>query len=554
MKIIRSFKETNFLNTKSSPNQNGGYTYLVIIFLIFLILLAHSSIPLSIGSDQANGFIAWKSYVSGSPFNYIKTPCTNSITSDCYQWLSWWSPGQYTIPGIVSIISNLNIANSTLLVIYIFSISGCLGFYKLFRHFQFTQFEATISILIICSQRYFLLPFTVYNGGEILLFGFSPWAILLFDFWFDRKNFFLLIMLSIIGIFLKLTFFISFLGILLYLNNKNAKSFNIFIYTKNTLNNTSFFIKSTLILAITIAVILINNNLGRGLTPSQVNNFCPTSMDIFIPISAPIVSAFCIDDLLTKFFNFNIPGSGWYSVDGMNFDYPEIFYFSLSMVMLIFLSLIKYKKISIPSNYLNLFFSLFMVHTMLFIYLYTNNASISFESRHFRILGVLFIPLFVRSIIQYRNYKLIISLSILIVSLFSSYGVWGFIHRKQYLASNISKSNFGFSNPEIPNSTIDVLRKLDSPTSKNDKLFYCSSANLALEVENNRVIYYDDDFTPDELINNRKIIGKVNHLYIVIPNKFELNKKASLIKKSFLNYSNFRKVHVDDKYQIIEGK
>jgi hypothetical protein len=60
---------------------------------------------------------------------------------------------------------------------------GLIGWYRLYRSWKFPALSAAIAIAITAGSRHVALPFGIYNGGEVLLFGALPWFLLLLGRW-----------------------------------------------------------------------------------------------------------------------------------------------------------------------------------------------------------------------------------------------------------------------------------------------------------------------------------------------------------------------------------
>src|SRR5262249_61297775 len=56
-------------------------------------------IPPKIFIDSGVGFLALRSMLEGGAFNSITAPDPANIANDVAIFLTWWSPGQYLVPG-----------------------------------------------------------------------------------------------------------------------------------------------------------------------------------------------------------------------------------------------------------------------------------------------------------------------------------------------------------------------------------------------------------------------------------------------------------------------
>src|SRR5471032_1505130 len=89
-----------------------------------------------------------------------------------------WSPGQYLFAGPLEW-AGLGLGAAMNVVTTMFTVLGLLGWYRLYRSWNFPIASATLAIAVTAGSRSFALPFGIYNGGEVLLFGSMPWFLLL---------------------------------------------------------------------------------------------------------------------------------------------------------------------------------------------------------------------------------------------------------------------------------------------------------------------------------------------------------------------------------------
>ena len=545
---------------KYNAIENNNVFNIILLYFLFIVIIivANINVPIAIGLDPANGFMTLKSYLNGSAhFNYLEFPDINSINQNTSEWQSWWSPGQYAIPSFFSHLFKISIGDGTLITIIFFSIFSLFGYFKMFLHFKFSHLTAILSICIISSQRYFLMPFSIYNGGEVLLMGFVPWSIIFLDQCFSKSSLSLLIICTF-GIFLKLSFFITMTSILFYLFLRSTYSIKRPLTALKLRGLIKIFLKLSIIFLSIFILIYINKEIGNNSSPSNSNNFNPIVMDFLIPLAAPFVSAFGIDDFITKFVDFKIQKSGWYSVNGLYSHHPEYFYIPILFILI----LIIYHIQKIPSirnsNYLKLFMAFYIVHLTMFTYLYTFNAYVSYESRHHRTVGILLIPLYIEFITHLiRNksklHMLISKIHILFIITFAIYGIYGFTNRKNYIRNNSVYTNNGFAQLDASSKLISKLLTLEDSFENKNSLFYCYSSNLATEINKNRVLYFDDDFISTDDIKKRKIQGRVANLFVIYPCRFNANGKSLLLRKCFVNHTQFQLIFNDGKYEILHS-
>jgi hypothetical protein len=71
----------------------------VLLLIPIILFLLSLYIPPTIVSDSAAGFLALRNMLGGGAFNSITTPDPANICNDVVTFLTWWSPGQYLVPG-----------------------------------------------------------------------------------------------------------------------------------------------------------------------------------------------------------------------------------------------------------------------------------------------------------------------------------------------------------------------------------------------------------------------------------------------------------------------
>ncbi|MBS0547606.1 MAG: hypothetical protein JSR24_07650 [Proteobacteria bacterium] len=133
-------------------------------------------------SDSAYGFMVWDSMVRGAAFNHATMPDFADIARDRSLFMTVWSPGQYLFAGALERLG-LGLGTGMTVVTTLFTVLGLVGWYRLYRAWNFPVLSAAVALAITAGSRHFALPFGIYNGGEVLLFGGMPWFLLLLKRW-----------------------------------------------------------------------------------------------------------------------------------------------------------------------------------------------------------------------------------------------------------------------------------------------------------------------------------------------------------------------------------
>lgn len=272
----------------------------IAIFVLPAICLLSSFIyPVAVYSDSAFGLFVWRSMLHGAPFNSYATPDPLDPVRDIFTFQSWWSPGQYFVPGLISL-TGVSMGRAIWLTVAVASLSGLVGCYYLYNRLGFSPNISRATCLIMILSRSFTLPFHTYNGGEILLFGFIPWAILaaLRLRRLAPAAIPALILLFVAGAFLKHSFFITALAILA------ALVWGALRRGEPWPEVGRLTISSGLIFGIFFALLHFGY-LTRGVDPSELQGGGLTLFPAIYGISAPLLNAASFGEVIPRLFMAN---------------------------------------------------------------------------------------------------------------------------------------------------------------------------------------------------------------------------------------------------------
>lgn len=133
-------------------------------------------VPPFIEYDSAVGFLAWRGTLLGAA-NSLITPNPANIAQDKAEFLTFWSPGQYLIPGAISLMGvPLGIAMT--LTVGLSMLACLIGWATVVRAFISRTSVTLLITVLISSFRYSTRAFGDYHGGEILLQALTPWLLL----------------------------------------------------------------------------------------------------------------------------------------------------------------------------------------------------------------------------------------------------------------------------------------------------------------------------------------------------------------------------------------
>jgi hypothetical protein len=495
--------------------------------------------PPAIFPDPSHGFQVMRSMQMGCGFNRLVTPNQDDISKNNSDFLTWWSPGQYLIPYGIKIITGLNTGRATALVITLFELSGLVGFYVFFKKIGFTPIIAALSIVFIACQQAYIIPYIFYNGGEILLFGFEGW--------------FLYGCVAIKKVDLKLLLFVLLSGWVGFF----CKSSFIWIYAAGLLCiwlrlsaigeslNVRKLIKNGIWLAIpaiiSVACIYIFF-LSKGETPASASTGLKFSLQTFsFPLASPLVAGFSVDDIM----------HGLLFPTFTPFLTPEHTLWVLLLMAVLSLILISCIIRFVPKNDYRLFMIVFyLVSILFFTAAYLKQLTISYEGRHFRIIGLLIVPGIIYLVAKLkRPYKAaFVVLCFVLIGINYSFLIKGYIFNK-----NISgRGTSGFAQQTIDQQSLNYLLKLNDENK--DAIFVFTTADLPLEITHSRTIILDP-IIPGEQINydDYSYDGHAGPLFLLLPANYSAEQDNTAMK-FFPGYKNFAQQKLGKNYVLYAAK
>ncbi len=516
-------------------NKHTSILSLTVIITLLLGLFIISSPP-GLYPDPSSGFHVMRSMQKGGGFNLATGPSQNDISKNTSAFLTWWSPGQYLLPYLFVKLLGVNMGQSAAITILFCYMLGISGFYSVFRKLGFSKNISALSIAFIACQQFYTLPFVFYNGGEILLFAFLGWF-LYGCFSFKKVSW-------------KLLVFVLFAGWLGFL----CKSAFLWMYASGLCclwitislkrNSWATWIKNGVYIAIPALLSLsaiYKLFLSRGQNPASSSIGLHFSLAAFgFPVASPLLSGFSVDELFHGLIYRTEPPI--FSLGIMLFILSAL---ALTSLMLI-LAILRY----VPDTKYRLVLIVFYAISILFFScLFLKQAEISYESRHFRIVGLLTIPGAI-----YLFGKLHRSLKIMFILLWIGIGITSI----QFLILGC-KFNYtisahgpsGFAQGYIDQPSLNYLLELDKQ--QKNAIFVFTTPDLGLEIIRNRIITIQaigTDFNPDD----DRYDGHAGPLYILLPATYVVNGKAKLVLQYFPGYHNFNQKMLTSKYVLYSAQ
>lgn len=510
---------------KSIPGKDRLAQGLLVLALLVTLLLGVAAgwIRPAIYSDSAFGFRVWDSMRQGAGFNRATNVDPSDIAQDLSYFKGGWTPGQYLLPGALEALG-LDLGQSIAIVVTLASLAGMWGWYALYRGFGFSSRTCAVALLVVVFGRHFGLPFGIYNGGEVLLFGALPWALLLV--WRLRAlpawSIPLLLAATVVVTFLKLSGIIFMSAAIAAVVISDASQP---LVGRETL-------RKALVAGVTLLLSLVLLKwlwLSRGWTAAAAT--LPLAWPAVIPSAALVIAG-----TWTAIFGFG-------SLVQYVFFFPgRVLLASVTPVNLVLLVpalatlvfLVVRLRRDYP-QYLRFALTVTALATGLLFLLLVTGSPIGDEERHYRPAALLLTVGMVEAFLSVRS-RLVRGLFVGLVALSVLYGVSSWVnHARHNLQDTLGQR--GVRLRAVPESVLDFVREIDRPDADGARpLVLVPTPELALEIRHARILTTDADFQPLRELAAERRSGRVRRLYVVLPQSLERNGKADAILKSFVDY------------------
>ncbi len=508
----------------------------LLIGLLAAFTLSGFWVALVLGEDPGFGLSVWNEMLNGGPFNTLSIPAPNNIIENRTLFLTWWSPGQYMVPGVLSSLLGLSLGMASLWVTLAFSVLGLVGWHFVFQQFEFDKLTIALSIFFIATSRLFTINFLNYTGGELLLFGSQPWTI-----WFYYKYrsqpiklFVGLLLLSLLCFFFKSAYTIGFAALcgcagLAFLGD--------FLQTRKILNP-AFWV--ALAMGLCMLCYLALTQLG----------FVSLGTSPITSTSQPFKIAW------TSFETLTYPLTHWFSIAEI---YPQlllrmelswwvhgVYYF------LMFLGFLGLVWVLLQTRYTNarwIFIGFYGVYCGVFLLLYNKGAEISIEYRHTKVVAYLFLPFLLVALRRSQWYFKLVFLTLIILN--TGYGLSSFVLKKLEIQNESATGKAGFSLRHATPEDLAFIHQVDQP----GNILYFTSGSLNVDAIRARKLVgsIDHKFAKDCGFIFDRYEGKAGKIYAFVHEAYEQLSTNPSLEKQFPQYQ-FHLVKQTERFKIYEGQ
>jgi hypothetical protein len=492
-------------------------------------------VPPFIEDDSATGFQAWRGTLLGAA-NSVIAPDPANIAQDSFQFQTRWSPGQYLVPGAISLLG-LPLGAAMTLTVALALLCCLIGWMFVVRTFAPNTPLSLLVVVLVGSFRYSTFAFRTYRGGEILLQAVTPWLILAAN----RVPEMSVVRAALLAAGAVLIAFMAKLTGLIVVAAALVAASLVSIAVGRRISHG---ILGGALGAVMAFVIIYVSFLSRGPTPaSELESSLPFFGSIAYSSFVPWVAGISWPELMTALFFGSRDMSG-----DMSYTMPNSYFVVIVPAALLIMYLVVSFRLE-PAHELKLkYFSLvsYGIVVTVFIFLFSRGANIYLEERHFRSVGTL---LFLCALVNLRSAETPIwarNLFLALCGLMAFYGLGSFLLGEYKTVESQSLDRVSWTNQRVFDAAaVDFARDTFAREGR-DALFVLPSLPLAVTLpKESRVIAIDLSWEPESATKQRRYSGRVpGHILVLSPNsivditsgKISMSKGPALLSE-FKDYS-----------------
>jgi len=520
----------------SNPKPLCHAIYVALLIPVTLFIFSLFIRP-QVSYDPAYGFAALRSMLDGGSFNYITTPNPGNIANDIETFLTWWSPGQYLVPGLfVWLGTSYGMAAS--LTTLIATIVGVLGWAQIARRFDVSCFTLFLFIFGLVTFNYSTGPFHRYTGGEVIVFAALPWCLSALQWAVQERpavSFATSVLVATVLFLAKLS------GLVVFVANIAAISLHLVLRLRRLTSSLLAMWAGSAVAGLFCLIFW----LSRGQTPVSQSGYAFTWPVIWYPISAAAFSGFSMQDLLGwRFLHASAP-----TLSGTVASSYVLGPLGLLLIGWVWLQLRNTRHRSLVN--LLLLIIVFYTATIAALYFRTAAATttLPFEARYSRYAGILFFLLLLVAIDQWRGLLARI-IAILIVGFFAAYGLSSYakaareiMRGRQY--DQASGTSMTFVSPVV----LAYLRSELAEHRWHNVVAVVPVPWAAMGLPHFRIIlgFNDMDNSSLEQIARHRWAGRSEKIFVIMNEKMRANGKAEAVLRTFVDYDfdNWSEIHMD---------
>jgi hypothetical protein len=518
-------------NTVQASTADYRRATVLALVLCGLLTFAGLLVPPSMSHDAGWGMQELRTLRAGGPINGIVAPDPADISRDQASHVTWWSPGQYLIPGALTLLG-LRLGTALTITAGVSLLCCLLGWIHVAKHFRLSPLTTTLVVAFIATFRYSTLPFGVYNGGEILLQGLTPWLILAgcrIPAMSVLRAAGLAFLAILVAFFAKLT------GVMVASAALLAGSVEVLVRLRRiTAGMVAGAVGATLGFGVLYAAWF-----SRGTTPASGTGWSFHISYVLFALGAPWGAGISWTDMLTSvLFNARHPLLRGGAENG---DVSVILWLLLPPILLFVTVVLKGWQQCIRDENLSQLLTItalfYAVCAMAMSEIFLHGSDVSLEERHLRAAGTLIFVCVLAVASRLSRNSMSRLAAVGLCGLMSLYGCLAFAYRavstKRGEIDHYSETH----QPSIDKSGIEFLRTAFAREGR-DALFVLPSPDVASAFPPSaRILSNHIEFDTEAIISARTYRGKVRGpLYVIMPTDIAQSIKGPLVLKEFVDY------------------
>jgi hypothetical protein len=517
----------------STAAWSSGLLYPAVVPII--LFLGSLYIPPAMNFDTGFGFLALRHMLEGGAFNTIATPDPANIANDVEEFLYWWSPGQYLVPGsFIWLGTDYGLALS--LTALIVTVIGVVGWIQVARSFAVSSFVLFVFVFGLNTFPYVTYPFRIYSGGELLLFAAAPWSLYAMR-WAANRQPMLCFAISLLSA--ALLFFAKLTGLIVFAANVVAISLSALV-SQRRLNSSII----TMWVASAIgALCFMMFWVARGSVPASGSTFTFSWFPIWFSVTGAAFSGISGLELLdwvlrhslVRIFSDLEWTDEWYS-------------YGLGPLGLLLMVWVWFRlRHTRYRDMVFLLLTIILLYAIAVAAMYFRGASISFDDRHFRYAGILFFLLLLTAVDQWRV-RLAKGLACAVVIVLGLYGLKSaFTGAYAQMRAGYYDQMSGIYQDIVSPTVLEYLRSEVTRHNFQRPIAVVSSPLAGISLPKFRFLYSGRQFQSLKEFAALRWAGRADKVFVVMQEEMLLNGKSEAILRSFTGYEfdNWRQLKLD---------
>jgi hypothetical protein len=473
----------------------------------------------------------WRTYAAGGPINSVVHPDSENISQDQTGRITWWSPGQYLVPGALTRIG-LRLGAALSVVAGLSLLCCLLGWIQVAKHFGVVPWVTALVVAFIATFRYSTLPFGIYNGGEILLQGLTPWLILA-ACWVPVTSALRAAGLACLAILIA--FFAKLTGLIVASAALFACSVEVLLRLRRITAGMVGGAVGAIVAFGGLEVIWFS----KGTTPASGTGFSFRAGDVLFAWGVPWGAGVSWTDMLTSVLsNLRRPVLG---IEPEGGHLSLILWLLLPITILFITVLVKGwqegRRDPDLRRLLKITVIFYAVCATAMSAIFLRGGDVSLEERHLRAAGSLILVCAVAAASHLQRKSVSRLALVAFCALLSLYGCFAFAYRARAEKHAEIDAYSGTYQPNLDESAIAFLKAALAHEGR-DSLFVLPSPEAAsIFPPSARTLLNHIEFENEAALSARVYRGRVRRgIYVVVPDRLSASAKETLLLKEFVDY------------------